>query len=69
MKKICILILLAALLLLTIPLAAAEDTSVLRGYSKGYQYVLMGNYPYDSDGLVWGNDPYGSGMLVYRKEY
>ena len=61
MKKICILILLAALLLLTIPLAAAEDTSVLRGYSKGYQYVLMGNYPYDSDGLVWGNDPYGSG--------
>ena len=61
MKKICILILLAALLLLTIPLAAAEDTSVLRGYSKGYQYVLMGNYPYDSNGLVWGNDPYGSG--------
>ena len=61
MKKICILILLAALLLLTIPLAAAEDNSVLHGYSKGYQYVLMGNYPYDSDGLVWGNDPYGSG--------
>ena len=61
MKKICILILLAALLLLTIPLAAAEDNSVLRGYGKGYQYVLMGSYPYDSDGLVWGNDPYGSG--------
>ena len=61
MKKICMLILLAALLLLAISPAAAEDNSVLRGYSKGYQYVLMGNYPYDSDGLVWGNDPYGSG--------
>ena len=61
MKKICVLLLSVLLLLTVFAVPGTAEESVLRGYNGTYQYVLMGNYPYDSDGLVWGNDPYGSG--------
>ena len=49
MKKLILLMLAAWLLLL--PLAAPAEDS-LRGYVKGqgYQYVLLGEYPYEKDG-------------------
>ncbi len=61
MKKICVLWLSVMLLVLAFLAPGTAEESVLRGYNGTYQYVLMGNYPYDSDGLVLGNDPYGSG--------
>ena len=46
-----IVILLAAALLV---FAASADAEELRGYEKsgGYQYLLMGEYPYDSEGTI-----------------
>ena len=53
MKKIWKLLLLTALLVLILnPVSGAEDNSLLRGYSKSYQYVLLGEYPYEKDGTV-----------------
>ena len=51
MKK---LLLLAAVLLLMLPPLSAPAEEALRGYEKGkgYQYVLLGEYPYEKDGAI-----------------
>lgn len=68
MKKICAVVLAAVLLfsLLLPALAEEEGDSVLRGFNGTYQYVLLGNYPWDSEGIVMGNDPYGSKDVEMR---
>ena len=63
MKRICVIFLAAVLLLLSLPPAFAEEKEehpVFRGFDGGYQYVLLGEYPYDCDGIIMGNDPYSS---------
>ena len=52
-QKSFLLILLCLMLALPAQIAA-EDVSVLRGYSKaaGYNYVLFGSYPTEADGTV-----------------
>ena len=66
MKKICAMILTAVLLLLILPSATAEKETSLRGYNGTYQYVHLGNYPYDSDEIIMGNDPYGAEKVDIR---
>ena len=64
MKKICVLFLTALLLLAVLPLAVAEEETAFRGYNGKYQYVLLGSYPYDAEGLVFGNHPFESETKV-----
>ena len=53
MKRICVLLLAVALLLITFSsVVSAEGTEVLRGFKGGYQYVYFGQYPYEEDGTV-----------------
>ena len=52
MKKICTILLIALLFLLLGSASVTADNSVIRGYSKTYQYIQLGEYPYEKDGTV-----------------
>ena len=52
MKKICTILLIALLFLLLGSASVTADNSVIRGYSKTYQYIQLGEYPYEQDGTV-----------------
>lgn len=42
------------IVLMLMPALNAPAESILRGYEKGagYQYVLLGEYPYEKDGTI-----------------
>ncbi|MBE5786702.1 MAG: CapA family protein [Clostridiales bacterium] len=67
------LLLIAAALLMLCGCAAGEDT--LRGYEKGkgYQYVLLGEYPYEKDGtaapVLWRILDVEDGKALLLTEY
>ncbi len=54
MRKTRFCLLLVILLALFLPPAAASGEEEIRGYikGKGYQYVTLGEYPYDAEGTV-----------------
>ncbi len=64
MRKIFVLLLVAVLCLAVFPQAGADETPAFRGYNGKYQYVLLGNYPHDAEGLVFGNHPFESDVKV-----
>ncbi len=72
MKKM--LLALLALLMLLLPLSAPAETA-LRGYEKGkgYQYVLLGEYPYEKDGaeapVLWRVLGIEDGTALMLTEY
>ena len=66
MKKICAILMIALLLLMSLPPAISEEEHpVFHGFNGTYQYVLLGSYPWKTvnrKDIIMGNDPYSSGV-------